>query len=157
MSSQRQDRTFVHGYHWTVSHGLITAGVIFTNGSTRHWNDLLAPFRREGESKSLYPVIGADILSKLNLQRVLPRAFRNTSQSSMNALVAALLRVRLNPPDLAHYDDDPLVLDASQSALVYSEPGPSGYRRVKARQEAGKVSCWRPEPPFWPRGANECY
>lgn len=120
------------------AYGLITAGVIFTNGSTEDWNDLLAPFRRGGESKSSNPVIGADILSKPNLQRVLPRAFRNTAQSSMNTMVANLLRVWLNPPDLAHYDDDPLVLDASQSALVYSEPGPSGYRRVKGSAGSGK-------------------
>ena len=120
------------------AYGLITAGVIFTNGSTRYWNDLLAPFRREGESKSLYPVIGADALASRNLPLVLPRAFRNPSRSSMNAMVANLLRVWLNPPDLTHHDDDPLVLDASQSALVHREPGPSGYRRVKGPAGSGK-------------------
>ncbi len=119
-------------------YGLITAGVIFTRGTTRDWERLLAPFRRKEESKSLYPVLGADVLASTNISRALPRAFRNTSRSAMTELVTKLLRVWLAPPDLPEYDADTLILDAAQSALVNRDPGSSGYRRIKGPAGSGK-------------------
>lgn len=118
--------------------GLITAGVIFTRGVTGCWEELLSSFRARNESKSRNPIIGADDLEYGNIDRVLRRARRNTAQVDMTGQVADLLRIWLSPPDFSHSDNDPLALDAVQSALVRNDPGVTGYRRVKGPAGSGK-------------------
>lgn len=118
--------------------GLITAGVIFTRGSTRYWNDLLSPFRDSFESKSMNPILGDDALQSGRVTWVLPRAFHNTARVAMTEQVADLLRLWLTPPDFSQLVGDPIVLDDVQSALVNTDPGSSGYRRVKGPVGCGK-------------------
>ena len=118
--------------------GLITAGVIFTGGSTRHWNELLFPFRDSSESKSMNPVVGADALQSGKVSWVLPRAFHNTARVAMTEQAADLLRLWLTPPDFSQQVGDSLVLDDVQATLVHTDPGSSGYRRVKGPAGCGK-------------------
>ncbi len=121
-----------------AGYGLITAGLIFTNGSTRYWEDLLAPFRGDGESKSMNPIGGSDALDLGRVERLLRRAHHNTAKANMTTQMADLLRSWLRPPSPSNPIGDPLILDASQSALVNGDPGITGYRRVRGPAGSGK-------------------
>ena len=121
-----------------TAYGLITAGLIFTQSSTRYWEGLLNPFRKADESKSMYPVLGQDVLNLEMVERVLPRASRNTSRVKMTTQVADLLRSWLLPVGMVDINDDPFDLDPGQLALVNQDPGATGYRRVKGPAGSGK-------------------
>ena len=121
-----------------TSYGLITAGLIFTNGSTRYWEDLLAPFRGDDESKSMNPICGSDLLGLRKVNRILRRAYRNTAQTNMTTQLADLLRFWLLPPGAPDPTGDALILDDTQSALVNRDPGITGYRRVSGPAGSGK-------------------
>lgn len=123
----------------SAGYGLITAGLVFTERSTKYWEELFAPFRQGHESKSMNPICGSDLLTDAGrVNRVLRRAYGNTAQSAMTQQVADLLRLWLQPINLSGDTGDPFVLDASQSRIVNSDPGASGYRRVKGPAGSGK-------------------
>ena len=121
-----------------AGYGMTTAGVIFTRGSTKEWRMLSDNFRRDGDSDTLYPVRGPEFLERRGIQEVLPTAIHPSSRWSRPEIVAGLLRTQLEAPSAPIGDRDPLVLDNVQSALVNSNPGATGYRRVRGPAGSGK-------------------
>ena len=121
-----------------AGYGMTTAGVIFTRGSNAEWRKLGDHFRRDGDSRKLYPVLGPEFLGQRKIQDVLPSAIHPSSLWSRPEVVARLLCAQLEPPSAPSRDADPFVLDGVQSVLVDSDPGLTGYRRVKGPAGSGK-------------------
>ncbi len=121
-----------------AGYGMTTAGVIFTRGDTHEWRMLSDRFRRDGDSNTLYPVLGPEFLHRRGIQEVLPTAIRPSSRWSRPEVVARLLRAQLEAPSVPADDSDPFVLDDVQSTLVNSDPGVTGYRRVRGPAGSGK-------------------
>lgn len=122
-----------------VGYGRITAGVIFTVGSSRYWKDLGRQFAKSPkEPGRYYPVIGQDALRSNRISWVFPEA-RKPPSGLMTERLADLLRVWLREPDFVRQQRQPLpILNTLQRRLVSENPGSTGLRRVKGPAGSGK-------------------
>ena len=119
-----------------AGYGRITAGVIFTVGDSRFWNDLSRPFRQPREPVRYYPVLGEDALNSGLITWVLPET-ANPRQDLMNDQIAESLRLWLRESDYVRQQREPLpILTDRQRRLVEDEP-PSITRSRRVRGPAG--------------------
>ena len=119
-----------------AGYGRITAGVVFTIGDSRFWNDLSKPFRQSREPARYYPVLGEDALNSGRINWVLPET-ANPRSGLMNDQIADSLRLWLRESDYVRQQREPLpILTDRQRRLVEEEP-PSITRLRRVRGPAG--------------------
>jgi hypothetical protein len=112
---------------------VITAGVIFTRGTTEQARSLLC---HEQHDAQLEPVVGSDALRRGRLAEVFPM-MRRAPARAMPQQVADDLRSWLREPRSSSDRRVPVVLDANQRRLVSGRTA-GGYRRLRGPAGCGK-------------------
>ena len=115
----------------------ITAGVIFPFAEVSEVTTLLSPFIPSDSYPEYRPISGKNELSSEDIQSIFPDGGR-ASSSVMSENHAKDLRGWLVEPDFASTQRTPLVLDSKQRDIVESDPGKTGYRRIKGPAGSGK-------------------
>ena len=115
----------------------ITAGVIFPFAEASEVTALLSSFIPSDNYPEYRPISGKKEVSSGDIRSIFPDGGR-ASSIVMSENHAKDLRGWLIEPDFASTQRTPLVLDSKQRRIVESDPGKTGYRRIKGPAGSGK-------------------
>lgn len=115
----------------------ITAGVIFPFADTASVKHLLAPFIPRDEFGQYRPISGAQEIANGDIRSIFPEGERKSS-IVMSEAHAADLRGWLAEPDFSSTQRTRLILDDDQRRIAETDPGKTGYRRLKGPAGSGK-------------------
>ena len=115
----------------------ITAGVIFPFADAASVKKLLAPFIPQDEFSQYRPISGAQEIANGDIESIFPEG-RRTKSIVMSEAHAADLRGWLVEPDFAATQRTQLILDDDQRRIAETDPGKTGYRRLRGPAGSGK-------------------
>jgi hypothetical protein len=115
----------------------ITEGVIFPFADSASVKNLLAPFIQQNDHPRYRPITGAQEIANGDIRSIFPEGERKNS-IVMSEAHAADLRGWLAEPDFSSTQRTRLILDDDQRRIAETDPGKTGYRRLKGPAGSGK-------------------